>query len=354
MTYSDKNILTPEFYDFIRSNKSLYGKAVLEQVHEAAEKTNLTSDEKESLAIVLSGGGVNITDGSANNLSLPNQPEVVMKDLIPRRKVQFRSIDSRLYAGFMQDFTGWLKSPFDTTISNAERSSRISMHPSAYTITGYFETHPMPYGTIIVVKQIGNEYYIMQNVSKPVVKWSSDPESNPLAKWKKNEQEIDLSGVHITRGMKPLFETNGTNESKMTRDGAQNNMNTGTLSRYRTMLGMINFKATINDAIAKNGTSREVTTKNSQHFFGRALDLNTAGISDVQKLQMVDAASRAGFVSMGFGRNILHVDWGTRARSWTYPGAPDPWAGVKMVNLYKWVKTGGYSKNGTVSSLVGK
>ena len=340
MTTPDKNILTPDFYEFLMSNKAAYGKTVLDQINDASEKINISSDEKESLAVVLSGQNVNVTDGSSTKALLFNQPEIVtLNDGIPRRKIKFRSIDSRTYANTMQDFSSFVGSPLSSNMSKSQREYLISMHPDAYTLTGYFETNPMPFGCIIVVKEMGGLFYIVENVSVPFIK--ANPTSVPRDLKglfpPKERRPVNMVGIKTTRRMKPLLQLDGVSESTMTSAEAGNNMQNETLKRYRTMQTYLDFDVTINDAIAKKGTSRERTTKNSQHFKGRALDLNIRGLTEDQKLQMLDAASQAGFTSFGFGKGILHVDWGGGYRRWDYGGI-SKWGGVPLGKLFKWVR----------------
>lgn len=112
-----------------------------------------------------------------------------------------------------------------------------------------------------------------------------------------------------------LFTLDGT-QSYLTKATAESAMQE-TLRRYDRMVEFFGRSVTINDAIAKSGTSREQNTRGSQHFNGTALDLSTRGLSDQDKIRLFRAAQRAGFTGFGFGRNILHVDTGP-ARSWAY------------------------------------
>lgn len=118
------------------------------------------------------------------------------------------------------------------------------------------------------------------------------------------------------RSMNPLFTLNGT-QSANTTPTAGDVMQNQTLPRARRMAAIFGGPITINDAIAKRGTSRESQTQGSMHFHGKALDISTAGMTDQQKLQLVNAALQAGFSGFGFGTNILHVDTGPR-RHWAY------------------------------------
>lgn len=125
-------------------------------------------------------------------------------------------------------------------------------------------------------------------------------------------------------------------QSRLTSDGAGEEMQ-ATLQMARRMAGIFGQPITINDAIAKRGTSRERDTQGSQHFQGTALDLSTAGFSDEEKLQMVNAAMQAGFSGFGFGQNILHVDRGPR-RYWSYGNST--FGGVSVASLGSTVTSG--------------
>ena len=364
MPIVDRNILTPDFYEFLRSNKAAYGKTVLAQIHDASEKINIAEEEMETLAIVLSGYGVDITDGSASELGLYNQPEIVMLDGVPRRKVLFRSIDNNVYASKMQDFTGYLPSPLIGNLSNGEMARLISLHPSAYTLAGYFETKPIPYGSIVLIRKMGDYYYILENITSPSVKsYKSEDDDDDIKKNspKRTVTPLNMVNVTTTKRMKPLLGLDGKSESDLTKADAGTNMQNETLKRYRLMKSYLNFDVSINDAIAKKGTSREKKRKSSAHFLGKALDLNIVGLTDTQKLQLLDAASQAGFRNFGFGKGILHVDWakghksGEGGRRWPYPGTPKVWGGVKLGDLFKWVRPGkGIEGSGSVFKLLKK
>ena len=73
----------------------------------------------------------------------------------------------------------------------------------------------------------------------------------------------------------------------------------------------------INDALPKVGTDREVDTPTSRHFHGDAVDISTSGMSNAERLKLVDDALASGFKGFGFGPTILHVDLGKR-RAWDY------------------------------------
>jgi hypothetical protein len=141
--------------------------------------------------------------------------------------------------------------------------------------------------------------------------------------------------------MNPLFTLNGQ-QSTNTRPTAGNVMQNDTLPRARRMAGIFGAPITINDAIAKRGTSRESQTVRSMHFQGRALDISVDNMSNEQKLQLVGAALQAGFTGFGFGNNILHVDTGTR-RHWAYGNGS--YGGLQIAQLGNMVRS--YTPGGT-------
>ena len=141
--------------------------------------------------------------------------------------------------------------------------------------------------------------------------------------------------LRLNTGMGPLLDLDG-NESRLTKDDADREMKR-TIQMARKMASIFGKPITINDAIAKAGTSREDDTPGSQHFHGTALDLSTSGYSDEEKLQLVRAAMEAGFTGFGFGNSILHVDRGPR-RFWDY-GNPT-FGGIRVAQLGAAVQSG--------------
>jgi hypothetical protein len=126
-------------------------------------------------------------------------------------------------------------------------------------------------------------------------------------------------------------------QSRMTSPSAGRQMQQDTIPRAQRMASFFGGTITVNDAIAKSGTSRESQTQGSQHFQGRALDISTAGMTDQQKLRLFAAAQRAGFTGFGFGSNILHVDTGTR-RHWAYGNST--YGGRRVADLGAAVRSG--------------
>jgi hypothetical protein len=132
-----------------------------------------------------------------------------------------------------------------------------------------------------------------------------------------------------------LTRMNGS-QSDMTRSTAGQAMQ-ATIRRAQNMARIFGGTITVNDAIAKRGTSRERETQSSQHFNGTALDISTAGMDNETKLRLVAAAQRAGFTGFGFGNGILHVDTGPR-RHWSYGNSS--FGGVSVASLGAAVRAG--------------
>lgn len=132
-----------------------------------------------------------------------------------------------------------------------------------------------------------------------------------------------------------LTTLNGT-QSRLTRDTAGDQM-AATIRRGQRMAQLYGGTLTVNDAIAKSGTSRETNTQGSQHFHGNALDISTAGMTSNDKIRLIQAAQRAGFTGFGFGNTILHVDTGPR-RHWSYGNSA--FAGVSVASLGRAVRSG--------------
>lgn len=150
--------------------------------------------------------------------------------------------------------------------------------------------------------------------------------------------EIDTNApsgsVRPNPNMNPLFSMDGA--SRLTRRNAARVMQSDTLPRARAMAGYFGSTITINDAIAKAGTSRERNTPGSQHFRGTALDISTAGMSDEDKIRLFRSALQAGFTGFGFGNNILHVDTGP-VRHWSYGNSY--YGGQSVANLGSMVRS---------------
>lgn len=144
----------------------------------------------------------------------------------------------------------------------------------------------------------------------------------------------DPGQYRVNPVMNPLI---GTREgaSRMLRPDAVQNLDEVLAGPFSVLQSMVPFELQINDALAKEGTSRERNTPGSQHFHGKALDINMKGLSPAQRMDVVNKALAAGFTGFGFGRNILHLDTGPR-RSWTYGN--DTFGGVSAADLDRKVR----------------
>lgn len=141
------------------------------------------------------------------------------------------------------------------------------------------------------------------------------------------------SAGSVRFGPNALTTMNGQ-QSDMVRAGADRAMS-ATIRRAQQMARFFGGTITVNDAIARRGTSRERETQGSQHFHGNALDISTSGMSNQDKIRLVQAAQRAGFTGFGFGSNILHVDTGPR-RHWSYGNSS--FGGVSVASLGRQVR----------------
>ena len=160
-----KNIITPDFYDFLSSNKRAYGSAVLDQLNDSAEKISLSTEEDESLAIVLNGATSNL---ASKDSYIENDVEHVVfeTDGILRKKIKFRCIEAQTYAQNNVNFTGHLLDPFEDGISEEEAQYRVALHPSAYSVMAEFEEKPLSFGTLVIIKKISDTYFIVSTVAE--------------------------------------------------------------------------------------------------------------------------------------------------------------------------------------------
>lgn len=141
----------------------------------------------------------------------------------------------------------------------------------------------------------------------------------------------------INEAMNPLL-SSMSGASRLARSTAPNvaeDVLQGPYERMRQHYSVLTGKdmPPINDMIAKQGTSREKKTPNSQHFNGKAIDFGVRDLDNFERTALAESAIAAGFKGIGFGKNILHVDVGAQ-RSWTYPGTRT-WAGQPVS---KWVQ----------------
>ena len=112
--------------------------------------------------------------------------------------------------------------------------------------------------------------------------------------------------------------------SHMTKDYAEENMKK-TIDKFDRVKDKFKEKhpevtLKINDAIAKQYTTREKNSPKSQHFEGKALDVSIRNLNQQQQDDLVFTALEEGFTSFGFGKGILHMDWRGAKAFWAYKG----------------------------------
>jgi len=137
---------------------------------------------------------------------------------------------------------------------------------------------------------------------------------------------FDTYGINVSSTLKPLLYTlNGA--SSAVQPGALANMKSLLQNEYQTLQKKFKAPLTINDAIAKSSTSRNTNFSppfGSQHFYGRAIDIDISGFGNNDRIRLVDAAIEAGFTGFGLGNNILHLDLrpqtktGNKRDAWNY------------------------------------
>lgn len=106
---------------------------------------------------------------------------------------------------------------------------------------------------------------------------------------------------------------------------------------YKPMQQLYGEKLFINDALPLRTTQRKLPSRGgtSQHWKGKAIDINVRGMSDADKTKLIKAAQQAGFKGFGFGYTILHLDIGPK-RTWAYQNST--FAGRSVNYWFKWVR----------------
>jgi len=160
-----KNVLTSDFYNFLMSNRGMYSSAVFNQIYDAQEANAQSQEEKERLAVVLSGFG-----NPRQSLNLKNHIERIIfsMDSIARYKFKIRFIDNKIYDIGSHTDTDMFPSPLDSGLTEADRQNRISFHPDAFSVFPASDATALSYGTIIMVRQEGEDFFVIENISKPL------------------------------------------------------------------------------------------------------------------------------------------------------------------------------------------
>lgn len=176
----------------------------------------------------------------------------------------------------------------------------------------------------------------VEGFSGPVFSSSKGPDAASYFNVDKNNLptggsivEIGSAKVVANSSMKPLLNSTA-GASSLIKQGADVRLASVLQGPFQDLQKNFGSALVINDGLAKKGTSREKQTPGSRHFHGDALDISTVGMSDEDKLRLVDAALEAGFQGFGFGKNILHIDLGAK-RAWAYGN--DTFGGVPVADL---------------------
>lgn len=107
---------------------------------------------------------------------------------------------------------------------------------------------------------------------------------------------------------------------------------------YKPLQQFFGGKLFITDALPLKDTTRTLPSKTSnpsQHWLGKALDIDVSEMSNADKVKLVKAAEQAGFKAFGFGDTILHIDIGPK-RYWAYNNTT--YAGRRVEYWFKWVR----------------
>lgn len=167
-----------------------------------------------------------------------------------------------------------------------------------------------------------------QTISAPMREGTLEPRSIPV-----NEDMGPLMGSMT--GASYMTNPNAVNVARSIMDGPYEEAR----QNYSMITGQPSLPA-INDMIAKEGTSRESQTPGSQHFQGMAIDHSTRGMTDAQKLGLMESYMQAGAKGFGFGQNILHVDFRDTPAGWSYRGTGSTWAGRPIADMIAAARAG--------------
>ena len=131
-------------------------------------------------------------------------------------------------------------------------------------------------------------------------------------------------GVTKSAILKPILYTlNGT--SDLVQPGALENMQSLLSNEYAALQDEFGGPLTINDGLAKFDTSRESNTPSSQHFYGRAIDIDISNYSSPLRSKLLEAAIKVGFKGFGLGNTILHLDVRPVSKRNGQAGKRDAW-----------------------------
>jgi len=129
-------------------------------------------------------------------------------------------------------------------------------------------------------------------------------------------QNVGSGRVFTSKGGNPIFGQDGA--SSMTDAEAGERIRRVLSGPYQKMMELFGGPLVINDAVAKDKTTRETKRPGSKHFDGIALDIDISRMSDEEKQRVLDAALQSGFRGIGLGEGVLHVDMRGTHTPWEY------------------------------------
>ena len=169
-------------------------------------------------------------------------------------------------------------------------------------------------------------------------------------------ESVEINGINFAPGAITSPNSEGAH-NETGRYASQQNIDT-TVNMFSQMQGQFGGSLTVNDFIPRAGTDRSPPSSGggSMHWYGKAMDISTAGMNDKDKLRLVEAALTSGFKGFGFGNNILHVDWGG-SRAWGYRNGVWTsdlkgleYGGMPVEKLASWV-SGGQKPEEVITAL---
>ena len=144
-------------------------------------------------------------------------------------------------------------------------------------------------------------------------------------------------GINLNPNANPQLEKSDLTHPEVT-IASQKNLSLLLIENYEPMQQFFGGKLFITDALPLRDTTRTPPSKTSggsQHWYGRALDIDVTDMSNADKVKLVKSAQQAGFKAFGFGDTILHIDTGPK-RYWAYNNTT--YAGRKVEYWFKWVR----------------
>lgn len=169
-------------------------------------------------------------------------------------------------------------------------------------------------------------------------------------------ETVEINGINFAPGAITSPNSEGAHPETQ-QYASRQNIDT-TVNMFSQMQGQFGGSLTVNDFIPRVGGIRTPPSNGggSMHWYGKAMDISTAGMDDKSKLRLVEAALTSGFRGFGFGNNILHVDWGG-SRAWGYKNGQATsslqgleYGGVSVSQLASWV-SGGQKPEEVIAAL---